>query len=218
MAEFTSQSAQFPIGNVFAEYPMVDVEIEQLKQSDTSISIYFWLSTRSNSPAASELSDHDVFHSVELLDSLDEESLYTARLHNDHESICVGITKAAVELESAQSTPNKWTFRLRAESAEQLSTFQAYCQENDFGVRLTRFPTQLQIFNSQEYNLTDKQHEALALAYTEGYFETPRKITLEELGELLGITQQAVIARLRYGEKNILENTIVHSVNSESNP
>ncbi|MFC4826953.1 helix-turn-helix domain-containing protein [Halorussus aquaticus] len=74
------------------------------------------------------------------------------------------------------------------------------------------------MFNSREYNLTDKQHEALALAYTEGYFDKPRNTTLEALGESLGITQEAVIARLRNGEKNILENTIVHSANSESNP
>jgi predicted DNA binding protein len=37
------------------------------------------------------------------------------------------------------------------------------------------------------------------------HFEALRKITLEELGGLLGITHQAVIARLRNGEKNILE-------------
>lgn len=216
VAEFTSRPSQFPIGKVFAEYPMVDVEIEQLKQTDTSIIIYFWLSTQSSPPAASELSKYDIFNTVELLDTLPDEYLYAARLHTDRESICVGITHAAVELESATSTPNEWTFRLRAESAEQLSTFQSYCQENDLGVRLTRFPTQIQIFNSQEYNLTEKQHEALALAYTEGYFEAPRKVTLEELGEVLGITQQAVLARLRNGEKNILESTIVLSVNSES--
>ena len=201
---------------MFAEYPTVDVEIEQLKQSDTSTSIYFWLSTQSTLPAVSDLSEYDIFNCIKLLDTLADKSLYSARLNNDHESICVGITKAAVEFESAKSIANEWTIRLQAESAEQLSKFQAYCQENDFGVRLTRFPTQIQIFNSQEYNLTEKQHEALALAYTEGYFETPRKITLEELGDILGITQQAVLARLRNGEKNILENTIVFSVNSES--
>lgn len=69
-----------------------------------------------------------------------------------------------------------------------------------------------------EYNLTYKQHEALSLAYTEGYFDKPRRTTLEALGESLGITQEAVLARLQNGEKNILENTIVHSINSEFNP
>lgn len=218
VADFTSRSSQFLIGKVFAEYPKIDVEIERLKQIDTTIVVYFWLNTQSTPPSTSELSNYDIFTSVELLDSLSDEYFYSARLSSDHESICVGITNAGIELESAKSMADEWVFRLRADSAEQLSTFQAYCQENDFDVRLTRFPTQIQIFNSQEYNLTDKQHEALALAYTEGYFEAPRKTTLEELGELLDITQQAVMTRLRNGEKNILENTIVYSVNSESNP
>jgi len=217
VAEFTSRPSQFPIVKVFAEYPLVDVEIEQLKQTDTSVALYFSLNTQSTPPAASDFLNYDIFNSVERLDALSNEHLYSERLNNDHESIWAGITKSDVELESAKSNESEWVFRLRAESAEQLSTFQACCQEHDFGVRLSRFPTEIQIFNSQEYNLTDKQHEALALAYTEGYFEAPRRTTLEELGETLDITQQAVIARLRNGEKNLLENTIVHSVNSESN-
>lgn len=214
VAEFTVRSARFPVGRVFDEYPMADVEIKRLKWTDTSAILYFWLNTQSTSPTDSELSNADIFESVELLDTLVDEYLYAARLNGDHESICVGITDADVELESAKSKGSEWIFRLRAESAEQLSTFQAYCRENDIGVRLTRFPTRIQIFNSQEYNLTDKQHEALALAYTEGYFDKPRNTTLEELGETLGITQQAALERLRKGEQNILENTIVHSVNS----
>lgn len=153
-----------------------------------------------------------------MLDTLADEYLYAARLNDDHGSICVGITDADVEPESATSRGYEWVFRLRAESAEQLSTFQAYCREDGFGVRLTRLPTRVQIFNSQEYNLTDKQYEALALAYTEGDFDKPRNTTLEELGESLGITQRGALERRRKGEKNILENTIVQSVNSGSTP
>ncbi|MDB9281432.1 helix-turn-helix domain-containing protein [Halorubrum ezzemoulense] len=216
VAEFTTRSSQFPIGKVFAEYPMVNVEVERIKQTETSIVLYFWLITESTPPSDSELTDNDIFSSVELLDTLPDESLYSARLKSDRESIFVGITNATVNLEEAKLTGTEWMFRLRVESAEQLSTFQSYCQENDFSVRLTRFPTQIQIFNGREYNLTEKQYEALTLAYSEGYFDKPRKTTLEELGETLGVTRQAVLARLQNGEKNILENTIVRSVNSEA--
>jgi predicted DNA binding protein len=56
--------------------------------------------------------------------------------------------------------------------------------------------------------LTDTQQEALVLAYERGYFESPRQVTLEELGEELGISQQAVGSRLRGGIKHILGSTL----------
>jgi len=52
--------------------------------------------------------------------------------------------------------------------------------------------------------LTDPQREALVLAYERGYFNSPREVTMEELGAELGITQQAVASRLRRGIDQIL--------------
>jgi predicted DNA binding protein len=46
------------------------------------------------------------------------------------------------------------------------------------------------------------------LAYERGYFESPREVTLTELGEELGITQQAVGSRLRNGSKYVIGSTL----------
>jgi len=46
------------------------------------------------------------------------------------------------------------------------------------------------------------------LAYERGYFNLPRDVTMEELGEELGISQQAVASRLRRGIRNILAGTL----------
>jgi len=43
-----------------------------------------------------------------------------------------------------------------------------------------------------EAALTDTQQEALVLAYERGYFESPHEVTMEELGDELGISQQAI--------------------------
>ena len=59
-----------------------------------------------------------------------------------------------------------------------------------------------------EAALTDKQQATLIIAYNRGYFNSPRDITLEELGEELGITPQAVSSRLRRGMSQILGNTL----------
>ena len=59
-----------------------------------------------------------------------------------------------------------------------------------------------------EAALTDTQLEALALAYERGYFEFPREVTLEALGEELGISRQAVGSRIRGGINHVLGSTL----------
>jgi hypothetical protein len=53
--------------------------------------------------------------------------------------------------------------------------------------------------------LTDKQVETLETAYDLGYFETPRQITANEVGEELGVAQSTFSQRLRDAENALLE-------------
>ena len=46
------------------------------------------------------------------------------------------------------------------------------------------------------------------LAYERGYFNSPRDVTMTELGEELGISQQAIASRLRRGIRQILGRTL----------
>ena len=56
--------------------------------------------------------------------------------------------------------------------------------------------------------LTQRQREVLELAYRLGYYDIPRRITLEELSEILDISPRAVSEILRRAEKKILERII----------
>ena len=57
--------------------------------------------------------------------------------------------------------------------------------------------------------LTDKQGEALELAFEQGYYEIPRDTTAKEFAEAVGISHQALSERLRRAHKNLAENTVV---------
>jgi len=52
--------------------------------------------------------------------------------------------------------------------------------------------------------LTDKQYEAIQLAFRKGYYEIPRRCTLEELSEGLGIKRVAMQERIRRAEIRIM--------------
>jgi len=47
------------------------------------------------------------------------------------------------------------------------------------------------------------QQEALSLAFDRGYFEIPRRVTLVELGDEVGVSDQALSERLRRAQTKL---------------
>ncbi|ASJ07216.1 helix-turn-helix domain-containing protein [Thermococcus pacificus] len=56
--------------------------------------------------------------------------------------------------------------------------------------------------------LTGRQFEVLLLAYKSGYFDNPRRVTLRELSQMLGLSPSTVKEHLRKGLKRVLEEVI----------
>jgi predicted DNA-binding protein YlxM (UPF0122 family) len=58
--------------------------------------------------------------------------------------------------------------------------------------------------NGENSGLIKKQQELLAIAYSNGYFDKPREMTLQEIAEELDISTSAASGRLRRGVKSSL--------------
>jgi hypothetical protein len=56
--------------------------------------------------------------------------------------------------------------------------------------------------------LTDRQDEALRIAYERGYFEIPRRATLDDVAAELGITPSSASERLRRAQTQLVEETV----------
>jgi predicted DNA binding protein len=54
------------------------------------------------------------------------------------------------------------------------------------------------------YDFTDKQLEALRVAYEHGYFESPREAKAEELADELGIAASSFLSRLRRAQRQLV--------------
>ena len=63
--------------------------------------------------------------------------------------------------------------------------------------------------------LTDKQYKTLMLAHKRGYYKIPRKCTLEEIAEELGIKRVACQERIRRAEQKIIDYYVKDSLFSE---
>jgi hypothetical protein len=56
--------------------------------------------------------------------------------------------------------------------------------------------------------LTDRQREALRVAYEMGYFDVPRRASLDDVAAELGVTASSVSERLRRAQTHLVETTV----------
>jgi predicted DNA binding protein len=97
---------------------------------------------------------------------------------------------------------------MRFDDHSKLSDFQEYCDENDITFELNELKEQEQLMASVQYDLTTKQRETLVTALEEGYYEVPQEVTMSELADQMGISQQALSKRFHIGHRNLITSTL----------
>lgn len=104
-------------------------------------------------------------------------------------------------------TPTGWIQSGWFADRSAFDEFRAFWQRNgDFTLRhLTRDGEA----EETEDGLTDRQREALRLAYEMGYFEIPRTTSLDAVAAELGITASSLSERLRRAQTHLVEETVV---------
>jgi hypothetical protein len=113
-----------------------------------------------------------------------------------------------VMLQHGVGTNRGWRFQLHFRDRLAAAEFQQKCVDTNVPFTILSISDPESEDEFGQYGLTEAQLEALHLAREEGYFEDPREITLEQLGEKLGITRQAVSYRIRAGVKHLIDATL----------
>ncbi|RKD93608.1 helix-turn-helix domain-containing protein [Halopiger aswanensis] len=204
LVEFTVDGDEFPLGALFASLPDVTIELERIVPTTESLFPYVWI--RGASPAEVEAAiSASAAETLTVVDDLGSRGvLYRAVWRPDVDGIVDAIVSSNVTLLSATGTANQWTFRLRADDHETVSAFRERCRRKGIHIDVTRLQPLALVDARDEDGLTAAQLEALELAYERGYFDEPRRATLEDLAAEVGITRQSLAGRLRRGHRNLL--------------
>ena len=207
-ATFTVPAYQFPLGAVFEQLPDVTVTLERIIPAQNILVPYFWVRGTVADDVEAAFTDHAGIKDVYLVDSVADEYLFRAEWRKEHAGILSVLAETGIPLIKAVGTNQQWTFDVRGDDRSDIAAFQQRCRELDVPLTLTALHALTPLETETEAALTEPQQEALVLAYQCGYFESPREVTMEEIGDELGISQQAVGSRLRRGIKRILGSTI----------
>jgi predicted DNA binding protein len=207
-ATFTVPPDEFPLGSIFASVPGVTVELERIVPRKGVIIPYFWVRGVDVEDVETAFSTHPGVKAIRLIDSVEDEYLLRVEWNPKYEGILSTLGETEIPLITAIGTNDQWTFEVRGDQRSDIATFQQRCRERDIPVTLTALHALTPLETATEAALTDPQLEALVLAYERGYFNSPRDVTMAELGEELGISQQAIASRLRRGIRQILGQTL----------
>lgn len=108
---------------------------------------------------------------------------------------------------SACGQDDEWVLRLLVLDRDDISKVVDDTTNHDFSVDVARI-TKMDSQTPSPGELTEEQYETLLMAVEKGYFEIPRRTTMEELAEEFGISHQALSERLRRGHRMLIESAL----------
>lgn len=152
---------------------------------------------------------HDEVMDVTLLGRAEGKTIYrlTIEIREDVADAFNESPEGAL-MDSIVVTPEGWYEEKMFKDYTALREFQIDCQNNGISLEILTLTYDSASDDDLPYGLTDRQHEALTLALSRGYYERPRRITAEELAEELGIAQPSMSDLLRRGEYQLLSATL----------
>lgn len=105
-------------------------------------------------------------------------------------------------------TSDGWRNRTRFPDREAFGRVYQFCREQGIDFEFNRVFERSELFGPEIPELSDAQLATLIEAVDSGYLDIPRRSSLEELGERLGISQTAASERFRRAVKNLVRQTV----------
>ena len=210
-ASFTVEQPEFPLNAVFKELPDASIELDRVVPTTDAVVPYFWIYSENISELSADLHSDEGVNEFKVIDELEAQMLVRIDWNLDHESVLTAIVNTDVTLLSGLGDEENWTFEVRSSDQKKVSEFQTYCRENDLPIKLTQLHALSPLESDREYDLTEGQRKALILAYSRGYFDSPRDATQADLADELDISRQAVSSRLQRGLRRLVASTLVRT-------
>ncbi|WP_266082428.1 helix-turn-helix domain-containing protein [Haladaptatus caseinilyticus] len=206
--EFTVPSECFILGEILTDGSDVSIELTQFVPVEQTLVPYFWAETTDQDAFEQSVRADERVATLTPLDAGPEKTLYQIEWTRDIDHMLTAFREHNLIVEEATGTADTWHFTVRGPNRGNLSSFQQACADYDIPLEIQR------VWNpgkpaTAQYDITEKQREAIEYAFTDGYFNVPRETSLGVLGEAMGITGQSFARRLRRGLYSLVKHTVM---------
>lgn len=191
------------------EHPEVRIRIETIfRSSADEFKLIFWVRARNFEGVDSAIAADRTVRDATLLEATDTGRLYRVTLSESGAERLTYPVAAHHDITFLDITARE-TARVRARfpDREALFAYRDVCREKDVPFQIRRIYREDPSLK-RRYGLTEGQREALRAALEAGYFEVPRETELGEIAAELDVSTQALSARIRRGQRNLLLATL----------
>lgn len=209
VAEVTIPAEDFELGRILEPDAGIEVRLERIVPTGGALLPYLWIPVNAADGFERRLADNEFVEDVEVVDVAGEEALVRLAWSNDVGGLVGRLQDSPAVLLEATGGDEDWQFQIRFPDNDELSAFYREVVEEGIEVRIDRIRDGDAATSRRPYGLTAKQEELLLAAVRSGYFDVPRRTSLVELGERLGISDSAASQRLRRGVNRVLSATLV---------
>jgi len=194
-AEFVFPVTAFPPGGRLGDGTDVRVELERV--APTGDTYHLWVVAAEYGSVVERIRSDPAIDTVDILDEFPGRVLVRLDCPRHQSPVSELLGESDAVLVDATGTADGWRLTLRFPGSESLTTFHETGRRRGLGLVLREVLGEG--LPRAERELTPPQREAVETAFEAGYFEIPRRTTLAELAERLGLSEQAISERLRRG-------------------
>lgn len=168
---------------------------------------FVWASGADRQDLESSLRADPTTQNVRLVSEADDEYLFKMEwMAKVNLLFDVFLVEEEAALLDAHCSGEEWRFRLVFPDHQCIRSVCDECDELDLNLDVERVVPLSGSFTHDQFQLTEKQYEAVMVAYEEGYYDVPREINLKELARRLDLSHQALSERLRRGHEALIAN------------
>lgn len=205
-AELTVPAGTFRPGPLLPDGTDVRAELERRVPGGSSVE-YVWLVGADRDPVVEGLAARPGVTDLRVVDELPERTLVRLSWEGG-DRVWGAIEETDAVLLGAEGDAESWTLRLRVPDRAGLRRFYERATAEGGAVTLQQVNGFDAPGRGDRFDLSSTQREAVVAAFERGYFEIPRRTTLEGVADELGVSDQAVSERLRRGLETLLEEAL----------
>ena len=209
IVELDVRATDFELGRVLAVPGRARIELEDIVPLGDQIIPLFWLYETDSNDFVDAVSDHRNVQRVTEFDSTSDRILYALSWNLSGDELLTAVEEHGGYLLKGAGTGPSWSLQIRFPDHEAMAAFDETCSDAGIHFEIERVYNPSPPTAAEWYGLSTAQRETLFLALQQGYYDIPRGVTTRELGEQLGVSDQAVIERLRRAIRTLAENTVL---------
>lgn len=228
-AVITLPATDFALGEVLNETG-VHIELPQFVVIADSLVPYLWVNDADHDYELfmEQVEADDRVERLQIVDDLSEKTLYRIEWVRGINDLLDLVIEHDIWIEQANTLSTEeqvdgrapvatnigtgtdiWRFQLRAPARDAVAAFYDACSEQGMELGIQQIVSSRERSEGGQWNLTEKQYEAVMAAYDEGYFAVPRTTSLADLADEFGISHQAFSRRLMRGINSLLTHTLM---------